>query len=199
MQKIIFATKNAGKIREINEMLSGGSVAIISMLEAGLDIEIEETGETFAENAMLKAEAVMLASGLPAIADDSGLEVDFLDKAPGVYSARYMGETTPYSAKNAHIISLLENAPDDKRTARFVCAMAAALPDGRRFASLGVIEGEIAREPMGENGFGYDPIFFLPELGKTTAQLMPEQKNKISHRGLALADMLRKLADGGIL
>jgi len=149
---------------------------------------------TFAENALLKAAAVMEATGLPALADDSGLEVDYLGRQPGVYSARFLGEDTPYTVKNRHIIDLLAKAPEDRRTARFVCVVAAAFPDGRRLTAQGVIEGVIAYEPSGENGFGYDPIFYLPAEGMTSAELPSVRKNAISHRGQALRAMLAKLA-----
>lgn len=159
---------------------------ILSMKEAGIDIDIDENGETFEENALIKARAVSKAAGCLVLADDSGLEVDYMGKAPGVYSARFLGEDTSYRVKNAHIIDQLAGVPDSKRTARFVCAIAAVFPDGREYTRRGTIEGIIGYEERGENGFGYDPIFYLPEYGKTTAELPPEEKNKISHRGNAL-------------
>ncbi len=197
--KIIFATKNKGKLVEIKEIFKDTSVSIISMEEAGIDMDIVEDGSTFTENAVIKATAVMQASGMPAMADDSGLEIDFLDKQPGVMSARYMGEDTPYSIKNGRILQLLNDVPGEKRAARFVCAIATAFPEGvdilpaaskqKLFTTQATIEGLIAYEPKGGGGFGYDPIFYVPELGMTTAELSLEQKNKISHRGKALRQM----------
>ena len=191
--EFIFATKNEGKMREIRLLTAGTGVAVRSMAEAGLDLDVTETGDSFAENAMLKAVAVMEASGLPALADDSGLEIDCLDKGPGVYSARYLGEDTPYAVKNRHILDLLADVPEERRAARFVSAVAAAFPDGRRLTAAGVMEGLIARAPAGENGFGYDPIFYVPGEGMTAAQLPLDRKNAISHRGKALRAMLAQL------
>ncbi len=165
------------------------------MKEAGIDIDIVEDGTTFEENAAIKARAVAAATQEEAIvlADDSGLEVDYLDKEPGIYSARYMGEDTPYSVKNKNLIDRLEGVPDNKRTARFVCAIAAALPGGEVITTSGVIEGRIDHEEKGNNGFGYDPIFYVPEYGCTTAQLSVEEKNRVSHRARALAAMKEEL------
>ena len=191
--KLIFATGNENKMREIREILAGRGYEILSMKEAGIDVDVVEDGKNFAENALIKARAVSKASGHLALADDSGLEVDALDKEPGIYSARYMGEDTSYDIKNANIIERLEGVPDEERTARFVCAMAAVFPDGREEVVVGTMEGRIGYEIAGENGFGYDPIFFLPEYGKTSAEISPEEKNAISHRGKALraiADLL---------
>ncbi len=193
--KIIFATGNAGKMREVRMILADLNAEILSMKEAGIDISIEEDGLTFEENAVIKAKAVH--SRVPdaiVLADDSGLEVDYLDKQPGVYSARYMGEDTPYEVKNAAIIRKLSGAAEGERTARFVSVIAAALPDGRVLTTEGVIEGVIAHEPAGEGGFGYDPIFYVPEFHATTAELTAEQKNAVSHRGKALRAMKNKLA-----
>ena len=160
---------------------------ILSMKQAGIDVEVVEDGTTFEENAIIKAtEISKLAPDCVVLADDSGLEVDYLNKEPGIYSARYEGVDTPYSIKNKIIIDRLAGVPDEKRTARFVCAIAAAFPDGRVETRRGTIEGIIAHEPAGENGFGYDPIFYLPERKMTTAELSPEDKNDISHRGNAL-------------
>ena len=194
-RKIIFATGNEGKMREVREILQDMDVDILSMKEAGIDIDIVEDGTTFAENAAIKARAVAAATQEEAIvlADDSGLEVDYLDKEPGIYSARYMGEDTPYSIKNKNLIDRLEGVPDNKRTARFVCAIAAALPGGEVVTTSGVIEGRIDHEEKGNNGFGYDPIFYVPEYGRTTAQLSVEEKNRISHRARALAAMKKEL------
>ena len=195
MRKIIFATGNAGKMCEVREILKDMDADILSMKEAGIDIDIVEDGTTFEENAAIKARAVAAATQEEAIvlADDSGLEVDYLDKEPGIYSARYMGEDTPYSVKNKNLIDRLEGVPDNKRTARFVCAIAAALPGGEVITTSGVIEGRIDHEEKGNNGFGYDPIFYVPEYGRTTAQLSVEEKNRISHRARALAAMKKEL------
>ncbi|MBQ6392500.1 MAG: XTP/dITP diphosphatase [Eubacterium sp.] len=185
-KRIIFATGNEGKMKEIREILGDLGYEILSMKEAGVDVDIVEDGETFEENAIIKATTVMKATGSIVLADDSGLEVDYLNKEPGVMSARYMGENTSYRIKNQIIIDRLDGVPDEKRTARFVCVIAAAFPDGRVETRRGTIEGRIAYEPAGENGFGYDPIFYYPEKKMTTAQLSPEEKNKVSHRGKAL-------------
>ena len=189
MIKIIFATGNQGKMREIKAIMSDMDVEILSMKEAGIDVDIEENGTTFEENALIKARAIVKEAGAIVLADDSGLEIDYLDKAPGVLSARYMGEDTPYSIKNAHILNLLKEVEGNARSARFVCSIAAVFPDGREFTTYATIEGEIAHKSAGENGFGYDPIFFVPEFGKTTAELSADEKNKISHRGKALSMM----------
>ena len=195
MRKIIFATGNAGKMCEVREILKDMDADILSMKEAGIDIDIVEDGTTFEENAAIKARAVAAVTQEEAIvlADDSGLEVDYLDKEPGIYSARYMGEDTPYSVKNKNLIDRLEGVPDNKRTARFVCAIAAALPGGEVITTSGVIEGRIDHEEKGNNGFGYDPIFYVPEYGCTTAQLSVEEKNRVSHRARALAAMKEEL------
>lgn len=186
MKKLIFATGNENKMKEIRMILGDLDYEILSMKEAGIDADIVEDGKTFEENAIIKATAISKLSGCLVLADDSGLEVDYMDKMPGIYSARWMGEDTSYRIKNNAIIDKLEGVPDEKRTARFVCAIAAAFPDGRVVTKRGTIEGIIGYEERGENGFGYDPIFFLPEYGKTTAELSPEEKNQISHRGRAL-------------
>lgn len=186
MKKLIFATGNENKMKEIRMILGDLDYEILSMKEAGIDADIVEDGKTFEENAIIKATAISKLSGCLVLADDSGLEVDYMDKMPGIYSARWMGEDTSYRIKNKAIIDKLEGVPDEKRTARFVCAIAAAFPDGRVVTKRGTIEGVIGYEERGENGFGYDPIFFLPEYGKTTAELSPEEKNQISHRGRAL-------------
>lgn len=186
MKKIIFATGNQGKMREIREILSDMDVEVLSMKEAGIVADIEENGTTFEENAMIKARAICEMTGEIVLADDSGLEIDYLNKEPGIYSARYMGEDTSYHIKNANLVERLEGVPDEKRTARFVCAVAAAFPDGRLKTVREAMEGRIGYEEKGENGFGYDPIFFLPEYGCTSAELSMEEKNKISHRGKAL-------------
>lgn len=193
-KKIIFATKNKGKMKEIKAVL-GDSFDVISMEDAGISADIIEDGKTFEENALKKAVEIMEMSGEIVLADDSGLEIDFLNKEPGIYSARYMGEDTPYSIKNNKIIEIMKDVPDEKRTARFVCVIAAALPKpyNKKLTSRGTIEGIIGYEIQGENGFGYDPIFYLPEKNCTTAQLTMEDKNKISHRGNALRLMKKEL------
>lgn len=191
--KIIFATGNEGKMKEIREILADPYVEILSMKEAGITAEIEENGTSFEENAVIKAKAVMELCHEIVLADDSGLEIDYLNKEPGIYSARYMGEDTSYRIKNQNLIDRLEGVPDEERTARFVCVIAAAFPDGEVLTARGTIEGRIGYEEKGENGFGYDPIFYVPEYGCSTAQLSPEVKNQISHRGKALREMKRKL------
>lgn len=192
-KKIIFATKNKDKMKEIHMILGDLKIPILSMEEAGIDLEIAEDGTTFEENAVIKARAVAEKTGAIVLADDSGLEIDYLNKEPGVYSARYMGEDTSYEIKNQNLIDRLEGVPDEKRTARFVCVIAAALPDGRVLTSRGTIEGIIGYESRGEGGFGYDPIFYLPEYGCSTAELTPEKKNELSHRGKALRAMREQL------
>lgn len=188
MKKIIFATGNENKMKEIRMILADCGYEILSMKQAGIDADVVEDGNTFEENAIIKATEISKIAGgdCVVLADDSGLEVDYLNKEPGIYSARYEGVDTPYSIKNKIILDRLAGVPDEKRTARFVCAIAAAFPDGRVETRRGTIEGRIAYEPAGENGFGYDPIFYVPEFGKTTAELAPEEKNKVSHRGNAL-------------
>ena len=185
-KKIIFATGNEGKMREIRDILGDLDYEILSMKEAGVDVEIIEDGKTFEENAIIKAKTVMEATGCLVLADDSGLEIDYLNKEPGVMSARYMGENTSYRIKNQILLDRLHGVPAIVRTARFVWVIAAAFPDGRIETRTGTIEGRIADEPAGENGFGYDPIFYLPDRKMTTAQLSEEEKNAISHRGKAL-------------
>lgn len=193
-QKVIFATGNAGKIREAGEILAQLGMEVISMKEAGIETEAEENGTTYAENALIKARAVAeKAEGAIVLADDSGLEIDYLHKEPGIYSARYMGEDTPYSVKNQNLIERLAGVEDDKRTARFMCAIAAVLPDGTQLVANGSVEGRIGYEERGQGGFGYDPIFYLPEYGKTTAELSEQEKNAVSHRGRALRAMAEKL------
>lgn len=195
MTKIIFATGNENKLREIRQIVADMDVEIISMKEAGVFTEVEETGTTFEENAVLKARAIAEKSAMLTLADDSGLEIDYLNKEPGIYSARYMGEDTPYTIKNQELIRRMEGVPDEKRTARFVCAIAMVRPDGTSEVVRATMEGRVAYEAAGENGFGYDPIFFLPEYGCTSAELTPEQKNAISHRGKAtrmMHEIIRK-------
>ena len=193
--RIIFATGNEGKMREIRMILADLGLEILSMKEVGLSADIVENGITFEENATIKAKGIAALCQDIVLADDSGLEIDALNKEPGVYSARYMGENTSYHIKNRNLIERLENVPDEQRTARFVCAIAAVLPDGRVLETKAAMEGRIGYEERGENGFGYDPIFMLPEYGKSTAELTPEEKNKLSHRGKALRFMKEKLKE----
>ncbi len=191
---VIFATGNADKMKEIREILSTLPTVgeIKSMKEAGIDIDIEENGTTFEENALIKAKAVYVAAtakgmeNVLVLADDSGLSIDCLNGEPGIYSARYMGKDTPYSIKNQNLISRVDADASGNRKARFICAIAAVFPNGTEKTVLGTVEGEIARTPAGSNGFGFDPIFFLPERNKTTAELEPYEKHAISHRGNAL-------------
>lgn len=189
MRKVIFATSNEGKMREIKEILKDLNIELVSLKEAGLNINIEETGTTFEENAKIKAKAICEQTGEIVLADDSGLEVDYLDKAPGVYSARFLGENTSYDIKNQYIIDQLSDAKGEERSARFVCVIACAIPGGEIFTTRGTIEGYIHDRICGENGFGYDPIFYVPQYGCTTAEMDSEQKNAISHRGKALRAM----------
>ena len=191
--RIVFATGNAGKIKEIRMIMEDTGLEVVSMKDAGIKADIEENGKTYEENALIKARAVAAFTKDIVMADDSGLEIDALNKEPGIYSARYLGEDTPYSIKNANLIQRLEGVPEEKRTARFVCAIAAVLPDGRELTTRATIEGRIGYEEKGTNGFGYDPIFYVPEFGKTTAELTEEEKNQVSHRGKALELMKEEL------
>ncbi|MFR9147738.1 MAG: XTP/dITP diphosphatase [Mediterraneibacter sp.] len=195
-RRIVFATGNENKMKEIRMILADLGMEIISMKEAGVNEEIVEDGMTFEENAEIKARTVsrVLTNDI-VLADDSGLEIDYLDKAPGIYSARFAGEDTSYDIKNRIFLDRLEGVPDEERTARFVCAVAAVFPDGTSCTVRETIEGQIAHEIAGDNGFGYDPIFYVPEYGCTTAQMDPEQKNLLSHRGKALRAMKRILEE----
>lgn len=200
MDKIIFATGNAHKMVEIRMILEDLGVEILSQAEAGIHADVVEDGSTFEENALIKATRIREAAAARpeyknavVLADDSGLEIDYLNKEPGIYSARYMGEDTSYDIKNQALLDRLESVPDEKRTARFVCAIAAALPDGTTEVVRGTMEGIIGHEIAGENGFGYDPIFFLPEYGCTSAELSSEKKNELSHRGEGLRKMRKIL------
>ena len=197
IDKIIFATGNKGKMKEVRMILADLQIPVLSMKEAGIATDIDENGTTFEENAVIKAKAVAACAAknenIVVLSDDSGLEIDYLNKEPGIYSARYMGEDTSYTIKNANLIERLQGVPDEKRTARFVCAIAAAMPDGTSLVTRGTIEGRIGYEERGENGFGYDPIFYLPEYQCYSAELDPEEKNKISHRGKALTLMKEEL------
>lgn len=204
--QIIFATGNKGKIREIKEIVAAGSnaenIEVLSMREADVAADPEENGADFEDNALIKAQAVydlLLSRPVPenttriVMSDDSGLVIDALDGAPGVHSARYMGYDTDYRLRMEHILNLMKDVPDEKRTARFVAAVAAILPDGQSRVVRGAMEGRIGHSIAGKNGFGYDPFFYLPQYGKTSAEISPEEKNSISHRGQALRKMLREL------
>lgn len=197
MDRIIFATGNEGKMKEVRQILAKLNASVVSMKEAGVNLDIVEDGDSFAENALIKARAVWAETKDVVLADDSGLVVDYLEGEPGIYSARYMGEDTPYDIKNRAVIERLKDAKEAERTARFVCAIAAVLPDGTELVTEGVMEGMIAFEPAGSGGFGYDPILYLPEYGKTSAQLDAEEKNRISHRSRALEAMKMKLLESG--
>ena len=188
MKSIIFATSNEGKMDEIRDILKDMNLQLLSLKDAGIDIDIEENGTTFEENAIIKAKVVCEMTGEIVLADDSGLEIDYLDKAPGIYSSRFLGEDTPYSIKNQHIIDRLKDVEWEERRARFVCVIACVFPDGEVITRKGVLEGYIAKEISGSYGFGYDPIFYLPEYDRTTAD-MPAIKNQISHRARALQAM----------
>ena len=198
-KRIIFATANADTMTEIRQIMEDLGIEVVSMREAGVFLEVEENGTSFEENALIKAKALCEKSGEITLADDSGLEVDYLNKEPGIYSARYLGRDTPYSKKNAYIIDRLKEAVGEERSARFVCAVAVAFPDGRSEVVRETMEGQIARKEAGVHGFGYDPIFFLPEYGCTSAELSPGEKNKISHRGKALRVMKEKLIELKVL
>lgn len=197
MKRIVFASANRGKIKEVKEIIEGTGYEVVSMSEAGIDVEIEENGESFRENAYIKAKAVWdLCKGI-VMADDSGLMIDYLNGEPGVYSARYLGKDSPYEFKNREIIRLLEGAEGEARSARFRADICCILEDGSVLHTSADMEGLIAKEPAGEGGFGYDPILYLPELGKTSAELSTEQKNGISHRGKALRLMREELKKSG--
>lgn len=201
MKEIIFATKNKGKIKEINEIMldktnGNAPFKIVSMEDYGVDIDVLEDGETFLDNSLKKAVEIMKATNRIVLSDDSGLEIDFLNKAPGVLSARFLGEDTSYDIKNNHILDLLKDVPYDKRTARFVCVISCAFPDSdKTMSKTGIMEGHIATEIAGSGGFGYDPIFYLDEYKKTSAELTASEKNKISHRGQALRLMIDYLLE----
>lgn len=194
MKKIIFATTNQGKVREVKMMMKDFDVELYTLKEVGIDVDIVEDGTTFEENAIIKAKTIMEMTGEIALADDSGLEVDYLDGAPGIYSARFLGEDTPYEEKNDYIIEKLKFAKGKERSARFVCAMAVAFPDGIVLTCKSTVEGLISYEQKGKNGFGYDPILYVPEFEMTTGEMAPELKNSISHRGKALEQMKEILA-----
>ena len=195
---MIFATGNENKMKEIREILGALPLEILSMKEAGVSADIVEDGKTFEENALIKARAICKLAGEMVLADDSGLEIDYLNKEPGIYSARYMGEDTSYHIKNKSLIDRLEGVPDEKRTARFVCAIAAVFPDGKELVVRGTVEGIIGYEEKGENGFGYDPIFYLPERGCTTAELPPEECTSIDERTVRERTFIIKFKKSGV-
>ncbi len=193
--KLVLATKNKDKVREISDFLAPHGYEVMSIDEFPDIEEIEENGETFRENAVYKATRACELTGAMSLADDSGLEVDYLDGAPGIYSARFAGEEKDYHANNEKLLSLLAGVPVERRAAQFKCVMAVAVPDGWVYIAEGACDGVIAEEPRGEGGFGYDPLFYLPKYGQTFAQLDPEIKNEISHRARALAGVLDILSD----
>lgn len=206
MKLVVMATGNKGKVKEVRQIVGGAQV--LTMKEVGLSMDIIEDGTSFRENALIKARSVFKAiqegkANVKAedvdlvISDDSGLEIDYFDKKPGIYSARWLGQDTPYTIKNQTVLDKMKDVPDDQRTARYVCAMAAILKDGEEFVTEETAEGFIAHEPAGQNGFGYDPIFYFPPLG-TFAQISPEQKNAVSHRGKALRAMKELLDASGL-
>lgn len=193
MTEIVFATGNPGKAREVAMMFADMDVCVKTLHEAGIEAEIVENGSTFMENARIKAKTIARYTDKIVLADDSGLVIDHLNGEPGIYSARYMGEDTSYDIKNRNILDRMQDVPDEQRSARFVCAMAAVMPDGEVVETEGVMEGRIGYEIAGENGFGYDPIFYLPEFELSSAQITPEEKNEVSHRGKALRLMQEEL------
>lgn len=195
--KLVLASKNRHKLAEMQTILGELGLEVVLESEAGVDVDVEETGTTFEENALLKAKAVMEASGMAAIADDSGLEVDALHGAPGVYSARYGGKDSD-AARTALLLENMRDVPQEKRTARFVSAIACALPDGRVVTARGVCEGTILFETRGDNGFGYDPVFFVPELEMTFAEADGARKNAVSHRGNALKEFCKVWKETGL-
>ena len=196
--KVVLASKNRHKLEEISKITEKFDMELILQSELGVDIDVEETGTTFEENSFLKADAVMKATGLPALADDSGIAVDALNGEPGVYSARYgFDDTLDDWGRLELLLKNTENVPDGQRQAQFVCVITMVTPDGKTIQARGEIHGELTREPRGENGFGYDPIFYYPPLGKTTAELSPEEKNQVSHRANALRIFYEKLKEAG--
>lgn len=191
MEKIILASKNMGKVNEIRDILSDFDYEVVSMQEAGINCDVEENGTTFEENALLKAREIAKLSNCTVIADDSGLEIDYLNGDPGIYTARYAGEGATDAEKNQKVLNELAGVPMEERGAKFVCCMAVVFSNKEEYVVRGECNGFIAEKPIGENGFGYDPIFYVKELGCTTAQLSKEEKNKISHRGKALRELKR--------
>ena len=196
--KVVLASKNRHKLEEITKITEKFDMELVLQSDLGVDIDVEETGTTFEENSFIKAEAVMKATGLPALADDSGIAVDALNGEPGIYSARYgFDESLDDWGRLELLLKNTEHVPDGQRQAQFVCVITMVTPDGQTIQARGEIHGELTREPAGENGFGYDPIFYYPPLGKTTAELSPEEKNVVSHRGNALRVFYGKLKEAG--
>lgn len=196
--KVVLASKNKHKLAEISKITEKFGFDLVLQSELGVDIDVEETGSTFEENSLLKAEAVMKATGLPALADDSGIAVDALNGAPGIYSARYgFDDTLDDWGRLQLLLKNTEHVPDGQRQAKFVCVISFVTPEGQIIQARGEIHGELTREPVGENGFGYDPIFYYPPLKKTTAELSPEEKNQISHRANALKLFYQKMKEAG--
>lgn len=192
-KQVIFATKNKGKAREIQALLRDTGAEVLTLEEAGLDPDIKEDGTTFSENAIMKVKSLGTIEDAIVLADDSGLVIDALNGEPGIYSARYLGEDTPHEKKMEDILRRMEGVPEEERTARFVCAMATLLPDGTILCEEGTVEGYINHKPAGDKGFGYDPIFYVPEYGRTTAELSDEEKNAISHRYKAVLKIKEKI------
>ncbi len=196
--KVVLASKNQHKLQEISKITEKFGFQLVLQSELGVDIDVEETGTTFEENSFLKAEAVMKATGLPALADDSGIAVDALNGAPGIYSARYgFDESLDDWGRLQLLLKNTQHVPDGQRQAQFVCVITFVTPEGQTIQARGEIHGELTREPAGENGFGYDPIFYYPPLGKTTAELTPEEKNQVSHRANALNLFYEKMKEAG--
>ena len=196
--KVVLASKNKHKLQEISKITEKFGIELVLQSELGIDIDVEETGTTFEENSLLKAKAVMEATGLPALADDSGIAVDALNGEPGIYSARYgFDESLDDWGRLLLLLKNTEHVPDGQRQAQFVCVISMVTPDGQVIQARGEIHGELLREPVGENGFGYDPIFYYPPFGKTTAEISPEEKNEVSHRGKALKVFYEKLKEAG--
>ena len=196
--KVVLASKNPHKLVEISKITEKFGIELVLQSQLGVDIDVEETGTTFEENSLLKAEAVMKATGLPALADDSGIAVDALNGEPGIYSARYgFDESLDDWGRLLLLLKNTEHIPDGQRQAQFVCVISFVTPEGQVIQARGEIHGELTREPAGENGFGYDPIFYYPPLGKTTAELSPEEKNEVSHRANALKLFYEKMKEAG--
>jgi len=193
--RLVIATSNEDKVREIGEVLEGTDFTAVSMKSLGFAPDIVEDADSFEGNALIKARALHALTDEYVMADDSGLCIDALNGFPGIYSSRFCGEDSTYEEKFAKIFEMLKDVPEDERTARFCCAIAVVKPSGEEFTVRGEVEGVLHETPAGDNGFGYDPIFYVPEFGMTTAQMTPEMKNSISHRGRALRAMVEKLKD----
>ena len=197
--KVVLASKNPHKLVEISKITQQFNIELVLQSELGIDLDVEETGTTFEENSLLKAKAVMEATGLPALADDSGIAVDALDGAPGIYSARYgFDESLDDWGRMMLLLKNTENVPDGSRQAQFVCVITMVMPDGQIIQARGEAHGELLRQPTGKNGFGYDPIFYYPPLGKGFAELSPEEKNQVSHRAEALKLFYKKLTEASV-